>query len=276
MSIKTLLTAVGRGAVKHSPTILLVMGIGGMLTSVVWAVKETPKALQAMEEKKNEMCEDSGVELDIRPNLSLKLKDVIQTTWRYYLPSAIIFVASAACLVGGHTVSARRNAALASMYALTETTLRQYKDAITENVEPEIQEKIEDTVSQKQIQRAPDPRDVYVHNINPDGVLFLEPLTGHLFRSDKETIRKAANDIKQDMLNDGFSGSATLEDFLDKLGLNIQSDIKREIGWNIGGNCLDDITFSAQVAANGDPALVLKYNKPPIYNYDTWSDRFAR
>lgn len=274
MNVKNIFAAVKRGAVKHSPAILLVMGIGGMLTSVIWAVKETPKALEAIEEKKKEVYKDGGADINTS-NLALTPKQTIQTTWRYYLPSVIIFAASTACLIGGHTVSARRNAALASMYALTETTLRQYKDAITEHVEPEVKEKIEETVAQKQVQRAPDPRDCYVYNINPDGVLFLEPITGQAFRSDKETIRAAANDIKQDMLNDGFAGTATLEDFLDKLGLNIPSDVKRQIGWNIGGNCLDDISFSAQIAANGDPCLVIRYDKPPIYNYDKWSDRFG-
>ena len=56
MDFKNLISAAKKGAVKHSPTILLVCGIGGMLTSIVWAVKETPKALEAIEEKKKERC----------------------------------------------------------------------------------------------------------------------------------------------------------------------------------------------------------------------------
>lgn len=274
MNIKNIFAAVKHGAVKHSPTILLVMGIGGMLTSIVWAVKETPKALEAVEEKKKEVYKDKGADID-SSSLALTPKQTVQATWRYYVPSAIIFAVSTVCLIGGHRVSIKRNAALASMYALTETTLRQYKDAIAEHVEPEVKEKIEETVAQKQMQKAPDPRDCYIYNLNPDGVLMMEPITGQMFRCDKETVRAAANDIKQDMLNDGFAGTATLEDFLDKLELGIPSDVKSQIGWNIGGNCLDDISFSAQIAANGDPCLVLKYDRPPIYNYDKWSDRFS-
>ena len=266
MNLKQIIFAAKRGAVKHSPTILLVCGIAGMLTSVVWSVKETPKALQAIENAKAEKTE----ELQSTAIVSLTAKETVKTTWKYYLPSAIIFAASASCLIGGHTVSAKRNAALASLYAVTETTLRQYKDAIVENVDPEVKEKIEDTVAQKQIQRAPDPRDAYVQNLNPDGVLFCEPITGQLFRGDKETIRAAANDIKHEMLTDGYSGTASLGDFFDKFGLNVRSNMLDELGWNISGNCLDDISFSAQVAANGEPCLVLKYTNPPIRDYDKW------
>ena len=37
---------------KHSPEILTGIGIAGMVTTVVLAVKATPKALQLIEEKK--------------------------------------------------------------------------------------------------------------------------------------------------------------------------------------------------------------------------------
>ena len=274
MNIKQIIFAAKKGAVKHSPTILLVCGIAGMLTSVVWAVKETPKALAAITdekiEKTNSLYPEPIEEGEARLMVSLTAKETFKAAWRYYLPSAIIFMASTACLIGGHTVSAKRNAALASLYAVTETTLRQYKDAIVENVAPEVKEKIEDTVAQKQLQKAPDPRDTYVQNLNPDGILFCEPITGQLFRGDKETIRAAANDIKHEMLTDGYSGTASLGDFFDKLGLNIRSDMQDELGWNISGNCLDDISFSAQIASNGEPCLVIKYSNPPIRDYDRW------
>lgn len=280
MDFKKLIFAAKKGAIKHSPTILLVCGIAGMLTSVVWAVKETPKAVQAVKDARIEkQVWLDGPDVDPKEQIryfdegadivKLTRVETFKTCWRYYLPSAIIFAASAACLIGGHTVSAKRNAALASLYAVTETTLRQYKDAIVENVDNEVKEKIENTVSQKQVQAAEDKNKGYIQELTPtsDAVLFCEPITGHMFRSTRETIRAAANDIKKDMLHDGYDGTATLGDFFDKLGLNVRSEIKDEIGWNISDNCLDDVFFSPQVDANGDPCLVLKYDQAPIRDY---------
>lgn len=280
MDFKKLIFAAKKGAIKHSPTILLVCGIAGMLTSVVWAVKETPKAVAAVKEEriaKQIWLDGPDVDVDAQMDyfnedadiVKLTRWETVKTTWRYYLPSAIIFAASAACLIGGHTVSAKRNAALASLYAVTETTLRQYKDAIVENVDTEVKDKIESAVNQKKVEAAQEKNNGYVQELTPvsDAVLFCEPITGHLFRSTRETIRAAANDIKKDMLHDGYDGTASLGDFFDKLGLNVRSDMKDEIGWNISDNCLDDVYFSPQVASSGEPCLVLKYDQAPIRDY---------
>ena len=268
MSLKGMIFAAGKGLKKHSPTLLLVMGIGGMLTSVVWAVKETPKAMRAIEDRQYENAEKSGDITHehgaILPDLTAK--ETIGVAWRYYLPSAIIFAASVACLIGGHTVSAKRNAALASLYAVTETTLRQYKDAIVENVDSEVKEKIEDAVAQKQIQRASDPRDSKVYVSDGSGVLCYEPLSGRYFKSTKESIEKAVNELNHDMLCDGYGGTASLNDFYDKIGLPY-NDIGEQLGWNTS-NGLVEVTYSSQLAPDGTPALLVKYNKPPVYKYD--------
>lgn len=260
MGLKSILAAVPKAlrrfASKRSPEILLAVGIGSSLASIIFAVKATPKALKSIEEAQAETAVDK-----------------VKAGWKHYIPSAVLFACAVVCLVSGNRVSSKRNAALAAACTIAEQSLRTYKDSVAETVEPEIQEKIEDVVASKQVKRAPDPRDCYIYNLNPDGVLFLEPITGQPFRSDKESIRAAANTIKQKMLNDGFSGTASLEDFFDELGLNIPSETKSVLGWNISGNCLDDISFSAQIAGNGDPCLVLKYDKPPIYNYDKWDNR---
>lgn len=266
MNLKNVLFAAKRGAVKHSPTILLVMGIGGMLTSVIWAAKATPKAMKAIE-KAQEVKSQTEEFKDCAVKPALTAGETVKATWRCYLPSAVIFMVSATCLIFGHTVSAKRNAALASVYAVTDATLRQYKEAIEQNVAPEVKEKIEETVAQKQVQAQPSAADNYIYNINPDGILFVEPVTWQQFRSDKETIRAAANDIKQDMLHDGFDGTATLGDFFDKLGLKGNATIKEQIGWSISYNCLDSISFKPIVAPCGLPALLLEYKETPKRDY---------
>lgn len=53
---------------KHSPEILTGIGIAGMITTTVMAVKATPKALIMLEEKKDELDTDK-----------LEPKDIIKT-----------------------------------------------------------------------------------------------------------------------------------------------------------------------------------------------------
>ena len=108
---------------KHSPEILVGVGIAGMLTTVVLAVKATPKALTLIEEKKEEQEVDE-----------LTPVETIKATWKCYIPAAVTCVASTACIIGASAVNAKRNAALATAYTLSETALKEYKAKVVETI----------------------------------------------------------------------------------------------------------------------------------------------
>ena len=108
---------------KYSPQILTGIGVAGMITTVVLAVKATPKALELIEDKKEEL--DAG---------KLTVVDTVKVAWKPYIPAAITGVLSTICIVGGNAVGTRRTAALAAAYKISETALHEYKDAIVETV----------------------------------------------------------------------------------------------------------------------------------------------
>lgn len=247
--IKTAPKIAAKAVGRKSPEILLGLGIGAAFASVIAAVKATPKACKIIEEKHAEHIEDK-----------------IKASWKCYIPSAVLFTASAACLIGGYKVSAKRNAALAAAVTMTETALRNYKDAVVESVPADVKEKIEEAVTAKQIQRAEDPRDSQIYISDKDGVLCYEPQSGRYFKSSKESIKAAVNDLNHDMLCDGFGGTASLNDLYDKLGLP-DTDAGAAIGWNTS-NGLVEIIFGSQIAPDGTPCLVMRYDKPPVYYFD--------
>ena len=259
MNIKNYISAVVAGTkrivVKHSPELMLGLGIGAAFAAVITAVSATPKALRSIEEekKRNETTE-------------LSVKDTVKATWKYYIPTAVLFASSMACLIGGHSIASKRTAAIAAAASVTETALRQYKDAIAESVAPDVKEKIEEAVSAKQVQRAADPRDAQVYISDKEGVLCYEPQSGRYFRSTRESIKGAVNDLNHDMLCDGFEGSVSLNDFYDKIGLP-DTEAGAALGWNTS-NGLVEIIFSSQLAPDGTPCLVIRYDKPPVYNFD--------
>lgn len=102
---------------KHSPEILTGIGIAGMITTTVMAVRATPKALILIEERKEEI----GVN-------QLEAVDLIKTTWMCYVPAALTGTLSIACLIGASSVNVRRNAALATAYTLSESALKDYQE----------------------------------------------------------------------------------------------------------------------------------------------------
>ena len=64
---------------KHRPEILTGVGIGGMIGTVVLAVRGTPKAVLLLEERKKE----ENVE-------KLTPLQTIETAWKCYIPSALM------------------------------------------------------------------------------------------------------------------------------------------------------------------------------------------
>ena len=113
MNLSNMVKSVGATMKKHSPEILTGIGVAGMIATTVMAVKATPKAILLINEKE--------VELKVE---KLTLAETVKTTWKCYIPAAITGVSSIACIIGASSVNARRNAALATAYTLSETALR--------------------------------------------------------------------------------------------------------------------------------------------------------
>lgn len=121
---------------KHSPEILTGIGIAGMITTTVMAVRATPKALILIEERKEEI----GAE-------KLEAMDMVKTAWACYIPAAITGTLSVACLIGASSVNARRNAALATAYTLSESALKNYQGKVIEMFGEKKNEAVKDAIA---------------------------------------------------------------------------------------------------------------------------------
>ena len=127
---KSNISTIVRGAqlwmTKHSPEILTGFGIAGMITATVLAVGATPKALKLIERKKKE--------LGLSSEEKLTPVETVKAVWKPYVPAVVTTTVSAACLVGANSVNARRNAALAAAYHLSETALSEYREQVIETI----------------------------------------------------------------------------------------------------------------------------------------------
>ena len=70
--------SVKTATVKHSPEILTGVGIAGMVTTTVMAVRATPKAIQLLDEEKRRQHTEK-----------LEPIDTIKTAWKCYIPAAV-------------------------------------------------------------------------------------------------------------------------------------------------------------------------------------------
>lgn len=237
---------------KRSPEILVGIGIAGMITTTVLAVRATPKALKLIEEEKKE----EQIE-------KLTPIETIKVAWKPYIPAVVTGVSSIGCLIGASSVSARRNAALYSAYKLSETALSEYKEKVVENFGEKKEKVIRDKVAEKRVSENPVTESNLI--ITDKGhTLCYDPLSGRYFKSDIELIRKAVNNLNEQMINDIF-GYVSLNDFYDEIKLG-HTDTGDDLGWNISKGQIK-IDFSSQIASNGEPSIVLDYLVAPRYDY---------
>ena len=173
---------------KYSPQILTGIGVAGMITTVVLAVKATPKALELIEDKKEELDADK-----------LTIVDTVKAAWKPYVPAAVTGVLSTVCIIGGNAVGTRRTAALAAAYKISETALHEYKDAIVETVGEEKAKEVKEKIVQNKLDKNPVVEKQIIVT-NKGTFLCYDSLSGRYFQSDIETIRKAQNDINDYLL----------------------------------------------------------------------------
>ena len=241
---------------RHSPEILMGIGITGMITTTVLAVKATPKAVRLMEEKKQELEVES-----------LTPVETVKTAWKCYIPAAVTGAVSVACLIGSNSVNAKRNAALATAYKLSETAFAEYRSSVVETIGEKKEKTVHDKISKEHVKNNPVTKtDVII--TGKGRTLFYDHHSGRYFYSDLEKIKRAENKLNKDIFSDPFNGGVTLNDFYAEIGLpgTMTGDA---LGWNLDTGLID-IYPSAQMADEeseheGEPCIVLNYTNPPQY-----------
>ena len=234
---------------KKSPEILTGLGIAGMVTTTVLAVKATPKVLQLIEAEKE------------RKNDELKPIDTIKVAWKPYIPALVTGTVSIACLVGASSVNARRNAALATAYQLSTTALADYKEKVVETIGEKKEQVIKDKVAQKKVEENPVSKSSIIVS-DKGNTLCYDATVGRYFYSDIETIKKAANEMNRRMVLGEMYVS--LNEFYTELGLPT-TEIGDEIGWSVDTMIEPDL--SSQIADDGRPCVVLSYMVAPCHEF---------
>lgn len=241
------------GITKHSPEILTGIGIAGMVTTTILAVKATPKALKLLEEE--------ATEKNI-PKEDLTIKEKVKITWKCYIPAAVTCGTSIACLIGASSVNAKRIAAIATAYNISETALNEYREKVIETVGEKKEKLVRDKVAEKHVQDRP-VSNTEVIITEKGNTLCFDPISGRYFKSDMDKIKKAKNDINWRLLNDMY---VSLNEFYDELGL-APTSLGDELGWVVDKGKVD-IYFSSQLTDEGEPCLVMEYSIAPKYDYD--------
>ena len=242
---------------KHSPEILTGLGIAGMITTTILAVKATPKALELVKDKKEE--------LDYAEDEKLPVIETVKATWKCYVPAAVTGATSVVCLVGASSANLRRNAALTAAYNLSTTALAEYKEKVVETVGEKKERTIRDKVAEERINKNPVNQSAIVVTGKGNTRCF-DTITKRRFTSDIETMNRIVNELNKRMINgDDY---VSLNEFYYEIGLD-SCLVGDELGWNVRDNLIE-LDFSAQLDTDGVPCIVVDYLYPPTRGFNSY------
>lgn len=243
---------IGVSISRRSPEILIGLGITGMISTTVLAVKATPKALMLIEEKKRDeyLTELTPIE-------------TVKTTWKCYIPAAASGVFSIACIVGACSVHNKRVASLATAYKISERALTEYKSKVIETIGEKKEKSIREDIAKDRIDRNPVSRSEVI--ITEKGnTLCYDAISGRYFKSDIEKIRRIVNELNRKMTV-GMEMYISLNEFYREIGIETTS-IGDELGWNINDGFIE-LDFSSRIADDGNPCIVVDYLVAPRYDF---------
>lgn len=144
---------------KHSPEILMVVGIAGTVVSAVMACKATTKLDTVLEEPKktiNEICTAMDGEEDLQEDGKKALAIVYAQTSldvvKLYAPSVILGTLSIASILASNNILRKRTAALAAAYVTVDKSFKEYRKRVAERYGEEEEYKILNNIKTETIE----------------------------------------------------------------------------------------------------------------------------
>ena len=207
---------------RNGSTILTCAGAVGVVTTGIMAVKATPKALKLIEEAKEEKGED------------LSTLETVRVAGPSYIPTILIGVSTIACIFGANVLNQRNQAALASAYALLDSSFKEYKETLKELYGEEAHQNIMDHIA---IEKAKEVN-VYGSYLGTtcelsadescgEPVLFYDEWSNRYFEATIEQVLTAQYHVNRNYILRGYSYLNELYEFL---GLET-TDYGSVLGW---------------------------------------------
>lgn len=147
---------------KHSPEILVVVGVAGVVTSTVMACKATTKAGDILEEHKNQMNTIDQVvkmdrndytEEDHKKDTTIVYTQTAIKFVKLYSPSIMIGVLSLGCIIYSHNILTKRNAALAAAYATVDRGFKEYRGRVVERFGKELDHELRYNIKAQEFEK---------------------------------------------------------------------------------------------------------------------------
>ena len=148
---------------KHSPEILVVTGVVGVVASTVMACKATTKVNDILEKHKDTVekihkvsddpeYKDEYSEEDAKKDLTITYTKTTMEFVKLYAPAVILGVASLTCIISSNRIMHKRNAALAAAYAAVDKGFKNYRKNVVDRFGEDIDKELRFNVKPREVE----------------------------------------------------------------------------------------------------------------------------
>lgn len=254
MDISRLINIGKKKLTDNAPEVLIGVGLAGMLTSTIMAVKATPKAMDIIKEEEDYL------------NRDLTKAEKVKLAWKPYVPAAIGYCASAALIIKANNVNNARSAMFAGAYKLSEQALLDYKDKVIETIGEEKEREISDKVVKDRFNSVPKTQPASEVIYGTGQCLCHDPLSGRYFNADMDKIRRVENDLNYRLMKENM---VSLNEFYTELGMEC-TEMGFKYGWNIDDGLIE-VRFTSIITDDNKLCLVVSFARSPRLDFDQWA-----
>lgn len=151
---------------KHSPEILIVAGVTGIVASTIMACKATTKLSAVLEKSKNDISEikyavehpeaikegETYTKQDSQKDLTIVYSRTGLQLMKLYAPAVILGALSITCVVSSNNILRKRNASLAAAYATIDSSFKKYRKNVVDRFGEELDKELRYNVKTKEVE----------------------------------------------------------------------------------------------------------------------------
>lgn len=259
INFKQIFKVVKKATSDHLPEILMGFGIASMVVSTVEAVGSTKDAIEAIDERKEELGLDEDEKLPV--------KETIKVAGKFYIPSGVAAVVGIGCLIGSNSLHAKRYSTLMAAYALSDSTVQSYRKKLVDALGEEKAEKVDKEVREEAVRENFKP-DIYESLpsgiLEPGGgtVLCKDAFSGRPFWGNKAMWTNAVASLNNILSSDVGEPYASMNEFYDFVGEHGLEHIEsgESVGWNASWGKLIEPSFDWHGTSSGIPYMVCGFS----------------
>lgn len=207
---------------RNASTVLTCLGGVGVVVTSVMAAKATPKALEKIEEAKQEKGEE------------LSKWEKVKAAGPKYTGTIVVGTATVVCIFGANILNKKHQANLASAYALVDQSYKQYQQKVKEIYSEDAHQEIMDAIAAEKAENMAVQATGYVNNNRlyvdekcGETRLFYDEYGDRFFEATLEQVISAQYHLNRNYVLRGYT---VLNELYDFLGLE-PTDYGSEVGW---------------------------------------------